>query len=102
MLPGFHHKFLRPRSVRNDAGFEVGFEGMLKVRYSEPGRSVTFSAEPVVIEQGTFKGRHGWLVAVSSPTSWDDGTPLSGTDRVLIQERSRDALKFMGVPHVAG
>ncbi len=63
---------------------------------------MTFCAEPGVIEQGKFKGRRGWLVALSRPTEWDDGTPLSETDRVLIQERSKDALEFMGVPHVAG
>jgi len=101
MTQAFHRKLWRFRAVRNDAGFEVEFKGMVRVRYSEPGRSVTFCAEPAVIEQGKFKGRHGWLVAISRPTKWDDGTQLSETERVLIQERSKDALEFMGVPHIA-
>lgn len=96
----FHRKFLRPRAVRHDAGFEVEFKGMLKVRYSEPKRSVTFWAEPAVIEKGEFKGRHGWIVAISQPSKWDDGTPFLETERDLIQERSKEALRFMGVPCV--
>jgi hypothetical protein len=101
MTYAFHRKFLRPRAVRNDAGFEVEFKGMVNVRYSELGRSVTFPAEPAILEQGEFKGAHGWYVAVSKPTNWDDGTPLTKPERELVQERGRDALKFMGVPHIA-
>jgi hypothetical protein len=97
----FHRKFLRFRAVRNDAGFEVEFKGMQRVHYAEAGRSVTFWAEPAILVHGEFKGRRGWLVAISTPSNWDDGTPLSEAERKLIQERSRDALKFMGVPHVA-
>ena len=97
----FHRKFLRPRAVRNDAGFEVEFLGMVKVRYREPEKSVTFWAEPAVIEQGEFKGKNGWIVAITRPTKWDDGTPLNESEHKLIQGRTRDALKFMGVPHVA-
>src|SRR5580698_9222136 len=94
----FHRKFLRPRAVRHDAGFEVEFKGMSKVRYSEPRRFVTFWAEPAVIEKGELKGRQGWLVAISQPSKWDDGTPFLETERDLIQERSKEALRFMGVP----
>jgi hypothetical protein len=102
MMPhAFHRKLLRPRAVRSD-GFEVEFKGMVRVRYSEPGRAVTFCAEPAIIEQGEFKGSHGWLVAISQPTKWDDGATLSEAERALVQERSREALKFMGVPHVTG
>ena len=101
MAYAFHRKLLRARAVRNDAGFEVQFEGMLRVRYSEAGRSMTFPAEPATIEQGEFRGKRGWLVAISQPTKWDDGTLLRETERKLIQERTRDALRFMGVPHVA-
>src|ERR1700732_1348418 len=91
MTQAFHRRLWHLRAVRNDAGFEVEFKGTVRVRYSEPGRSVTFCAEPAFIEQGKFKGRHGWLVAISRPTKWDDGTQLSETERVLIQERSKDA-----------
>ena len=101
MASAYHRKILRPRAVRNDAGFEVEFKGMFRVRYSEPGRSVTFSAEPGIIEVGQFKGQWGWHVAISGPTIWDHGVPLSEAERKLIQERSRDALKFMRVPHIA-
>jgi hypothetical protein len=101
MAYAFHRKFLRPRAVSNDDGFEVEFKGMLKVRYSERGKSVTMWAEPATIQSGEFKGRRGWIVSISRPTKWDDGTPLDEPERSLIQERSRDALKFMGVPHVA-
>lgn len=101
MTYSFHRKFLRPRAVWNDEGFEVEFVGMFRVRYSENGRSVTFPAEPAVIEVGEFRGKRGWLVAISKPTSWDDGTPLSDAERVSVQERSKDALGFMDVPHVA-
>jgi hypothetical protein len=94
----FHRKLLRPRAVRHDAGFEVEFTGMSKVLYSEPKRSVTFWAEPAVIEKGEFKGQHGWRVAISQPSKWDDGTLFSDTERNLIQERSKEALRFMGVP----
>src|ERR1017187_10683094 len=97
----FHRKFLRPREVHNDDGFDVEFKGMETVRYSEPGRSVTFCAEPAIIEQGQFKGRRGWLVAISKPTARDDGTPLTESELKLVQERGRDALRFMGVPHIA-
>jgi hypothetical protein len=71
---------------------------MLAVRYSEAKRSVTFCAEPAVIEEGEFKGQRGWLVAISQPSNWDDGTPFLNTERHLIQERSKDALRYMGVP----
>jgi hypothetical protein len=94
----FHRKFLRPRAVRHDAGFEVECKGMERVRYSEPKRSVTFWAEPVAIQKGEFKGRDGWIVAISQPSKWDDGTPFLDTERALIQERSKEALRFMGVP----
>jgi hypothetical protein len=97
----FHRKLLRPRSVRHDSGFKVEFEGMLKVRYSEPKRSVTFWAEPAVIEEGEFKGQRGWIVAISQPCKWDDGTPFGQTEQNLIRERSKEALRFMGVPHIA-
>ena len=100
MTNAFHRKFLRPRAVRHDAGFEVEFKGMLRVRYSEPQGSVTFWSEPATIETGEFQGRQGWIVAISQPTKWDDGTPLGETERHLIQERSKEALRFMGVPHV--
>jgi hypothetical protein len=94
----FDRKLLRFRAVRHDAGFEVEFKGMEKVRYSEPKRSVTFWAEPAVMEKGKFKGQHGWMVAISQPSKWDDGTPFVDTERNLIQERSNEALRFMGVP----
>jgi hypothetical protein len=61
---------------------------------------VTFWSEPIIIETGEFKGRRGSTIAISQPTNWDDGTPLTEPERSLVQERSRDALKFMGVPHV--
>lgn len=98
----FHRKILHPRAVHNDAGFDVEFRGMVSVRYSEPGRSVTFRSEPAIIEHGEFKGQHGWLVTISKPTNWDDGTPLSESERQMVQKRSKDGLKFMGVPHIAG
>lgn len=96
----FHRKLLRPRAVSHDAGFEVEFKGMSRVRYSEPKRSVTFWAEPTLIEKGEFKGQRGWIVAISQPSKWDDGSALGETERDLIQERSKEALRFMGVPHV--
>ncbi len=97
----FHRKFLRPRAVRSDQGFDVEFRGMLAVRYSEGERTVTFPAEPVKFQYGEFKGRAGWMVAVSRPFTWDDGIVMSQSERALVQERSRQALDFMGVAHVA-
>jgi hypothetical protein len=67
--------------------------GMSKVRYSEPTRP-----EPAVIEKGEFKGQHSSIVAISQPSKWDDGTPLVDPERNLIQERSKEALRFMSVP----
>src|SRR5271154_3000861 len=52
MSCSFQRKFLRPRWVVSDEGFEVRFLGVMKVRYSEAERSVWFWAEPVIIEQG--------------------------------------------------
>ena len=96
----FHHKFLRPRWVYNEAGFEVRFVGMLEVRYSEKRGSVNFWAEPVVLERGEFKGRRGWLVGISKPSDWSDNTSLNDAEKKTVQDRTRDALQFMRVPYL--
>jgi hypothetical protein len=96
----FRRKFLRARSVRANSGFEVEFHGMHKVRYSEAGQTATFAAEPAVLERGIFKGKRGWIIALSQLAKWDDGTAFSVEQRELIHRRSKDALTFMGVPHV--
>jgi hypothetical protein len=100
MSCGFQRKFLRPRWVVSDEGFEVRFLGMTKVRYSEGERSVWFWAEPVIIVQGEFKGQGGWQVALSKPSRWSNGMPLEEAEQKLVQDRTRDALEFMHVPYV--
>jgi hypothetical protein len=98
----FHRKFLRPLAVRSEEGFEVAFRGMLAVRYSEGEKSVTFRAEPAVFDHGDFRGRDGWMVAVSKPRNFDNGVPMTEDECHQIQERTIQALKFMKVPHIAG
>ena len=102
MSDTFRRVFLRPRAVRADSGFRVEVLGMLRVRYSDAGRTATIPAEPVTIDQGQFKGKTGWAVAVSLLTKWDDGTSFSEEERALIQSRTKQALVFMGVPHLIG
>lgn len=102
MTDTFHRKFLRPRAVKSDQGFEVEFRGMLAVRYSEEQRTVTFAAEPAVLERGEFKGHRGWMIGVSSPQHWDDGTAFGEAERDRIQDRTRQALEFMKVPLCCG
>jgi hypothetical protein len=86
--------------VRSDAGFEVEIRGRDAVRYSEQGKAVTFGADLSIMERGEFKGKWGRIVAISKPCAWDDGTPLEGAEREAVQERTKEALKFMGVPHI--
>jgi hypothetical protein len=96
----FHRKFLRPGVVRGDAGFEVKTKGRDAIRYAEPGKAVTIGADLGIIERGEFKGKWGRMVALSKLRKWDDGTPLEGAERETVQERTREALKFMGIAHI--
>jgi len=95
----FPRRFLRPQWVVSDSGFEVKFLGMIKVSYSEGEKSVWFWAEPAIMVRGKFKGRSGWLISLSKPSPWNDGTLLTQEERKTIQDRTRAALEFMHVPY---
>ena len=75
---------------------------MTRVRYSDGERTATVPAEPILIDEGQFKGKTGWAVPVSLLTKWDDGNAFSEEERELIQSRTQQALIFMGVPHLVG
>ena len=102
MTDRLRRAFLRPRAVRADSGFKVEVLGMTRVRYSYGERTATVPAEPILIDEGQFKGKRGWAVAVSLLTKWDDGESFSDEERELIQSRTKQALIFMGVPHLVG
>jgi len=68
--------------------------------YGSRERKATISAEATLMEEGQFKGKRGGQYRVSLLTKWDHGKSFSDEERELIQFRTKQALIFMGVPHL--
>jgi hypothetical protein len=51
------------------------------------------------MERGEFKGRWGRQISLSKPSQWNDEVPLNDAERRVVQDRMREALKFMRLPY---
>jgi hypothetical protein len=87
--------WLNKQGVRSDRGFVFQFTGRFSAEYREGGRIATLE-----IESGLEGGLPCIILDPSAFSTWDDGHPISVTQREALFSNVKDALEFQGLKMV--